>query len=396
MYMGKTHLFLSAFWTRRLTALTLAVSLSSVLLLPAFAEPQTLASADTRSDSSAENTYGNAGDNDFGGTDLGNGQTVAEGTATLVNQSGSIGGDNANLGYSVDISAGGQVQMGDNGVQASAEVGLQAELTALAQAGVGNDMFGANAAAEANVQAILKAQGQIGAYIDDKGLTIGVDAKAEAMVSAEASVSLTLSVFGVATNVTATASAQAGASASSSALVTIGFDGKVSFKVGAGATAGVGAGVDLEFEVSAEALLNYLGLSSLDELVEWCQQFVQDPGAYIGQLINEAKDNMAAAVASAVVEKVEEAITETVTGAYDAAGDILSDVGGFPGSALQSLFGGGNAGGGGGHAGGGLPALGNSGSGGCGGASSGSGGGAGGGSGGGNYKRDSQFKRWSK
>ncbi|MDD4017572.1 MAG: hypothetical protein PHV28_06465 [Kiritimatiellae bacterium] len=395
MYMGNTHLFLPAFWPRRLTALALAVSLSSVLPLPAFAEPQTLASADAQSDSSVETTYSNAGDNDFGGTDLDNGQTVAEGTATLVNQSGSIGGDNANIGYSVDISASGQVQMGDHGVQASAEVGLQAELTALAQAGVGNDMFGANAAAEANVQAILKAQGQIGAYIDDKGLTIGVDAKAEAMVSAEASVSLTLSVFGVATNVTATASAQAGASASASALVTIGFDGKVSFKVGAGATAGVGAGVDLEFEVSAEALLNYLGLSSLDELIEWCQQFVQDPSAYIGQLINEAKDNMAAAVASAVVEKVEEAITETVTGAYDAAGDILADVGGFPGSALQSLFGGGNAGGG-GHAGGGLPALGNSGSGGCGGASSGSGGASGGGSGGGNYKRDSQFKRWSK
>jgi len=395
MYMGKTRLFLSAFWTRRLTALALALSLSSVLLLPAFAEPQTLASADTHSDSSVETAYSNAGDNDFGGTDLDNGQTVAEGTATLVNQSGSIGGDNANIGYSVDISASGQVQMGDNGVQASAEVGIQAELTALAQAGVGNDMFGANAAAEANVQAILKAQGQIGAYIDDKGLTIGVDAKAEAMVSAEASVSLTLSVFGMATNVTATASAQAGASASASALVTIGFDGKVTFKVGAGATAGVGAGVDLEFEVSAEALLNYLGLSSLDELIEWCQQFVQDPGAYIGQLINEAKDNMAAAVASAVVEKVEEAITETVTGAYDAAGDILADVGGFPGSALQSLFGGGNAGGG-GNTGGGLPAIGNSGSGGCGGVSSGSGGGAGGGSGGGNYKRDSQFKRWSK
>ena len=252
MYMGKTHLFLSTFWLRRLTALALVVNLSSVLLLHAFAGSQTLARADAGSDSSTGTAYSNAGANDFGGTDLDNGQTVAKGAATLV---------------------------------------------------------------------------------------------------------------------------------------TTGFDDKISFKVGPGATAGVGAGATLQFAVNAEALLNDLGLSSLDGLIEWCQQLVQNPSTYIGQLINEAKDNVAASDA----ERVEEVIAETVTRAYAAAENILANIGVSSGSALQSLFSGGNTGGGEGHTGGGLSVLSNSRSGGCGGASSGSGG-----CGGGNYKRDSQFKCWSK
>ena len=138
-----------------------------------------------------EKNYSNAEDEDFGGTDLENSQTVVEVDYEVVNESVAYGNENMSVSMKIQGAAGGKVEMGENGVVASGEVGIEAELAAMIQGGVGNDLLGVDVAAEAKIQALLKAEGQIGAYIDDKGLTIGAEVKAEAMVSAEASLNTT-------------------------------------------------------------------------------------------------------------------------------------------------------------------------------------------------------------
>ena len=127
-------------------------------------------------------------------------------------------------------------------------------------------------------------------------------------------------MFGIETSVKVTARAQAGASASAKALVTIGNDGKIHFKVGAGATVGIGGGVDLEFSISIEALLKHLGIKSLTELIEWCELFVKDPAAFIAQLIEDAQEK----IPGMLVAKATEVITDTVTSAYETAQKILT------------------------------------------------------------------------
>ncbi len=345
------------------------------------------------------NEYGNAGDGDLGGTDLNNGKTVWSGDQNLIDAGGTVGGGNLNASWNVQSGVSGQAQFGSNGVQASGEIGLEVQLDALAKFAVGDENFGGGGAAEAQVQALLKAQGSIGAYIDSKGLTIGAEAKAEAMVSADLTLSLNLTLFGVATTVQATAHAQAGASASAEATVTIGFDGKIHFKLGAGATAGVGGGLNFEFEVSAPQLMESLGIKDLSQLIDWCQKFVENPDELAKDLAKEAGKELAGALADKVKDAAVAAAKDLAGSAFELADNVLDSAGGLPGggimadigSGLHGLFGGGSS-----SSGPGSSGIGGGGSGGGGGGGGSGGGGSGGGDGGAGYKRDEQFKQWSK
>ncbi len=352
------------------------------------------AGAEGSASAEANSEYSNCGEGDLGGSDLNSGKTVASGSIALLNSTGSIGGDHANLGYSAQAGASGELQLGSNGAQASGEIGLTAELNALAQYGVGDENFGGGAAAEAQVSALLRAQATVGAYIDSTGLTIGLDAKAEAMVSADASLSLNLTLFGIQTTVTATVSGQAGASASASALVTIGFDGNIYFKVGAGATAGIGGSVSFNAAVDAQQLMQNLGFESLDQLISWCEQLANDPAALAEQLARDAASDMAGALVEQIKDEALDAARDLASSAFGLAGSVTGSCGSLPGggplaslgSGLQSLFGGsqqsaqqqaGSGAGGGGGSSGGSTAAGAGGS-------------------GQSYKRDSQFNQWSK
>ncbi len=314
--------------------------------------------------------YSNAGDDDMGSNELQGGKTLADDSITLLSESDSVGGENLNAGYSVEAGASGSVDLGKNGVQAKAEIGLEAELNALAQGSLGDENFGVGGAAEAKVNALLKAEGTVGAYIDEHGLTIGLDAKAEAMVSIEASLSFSLTLFGVQTTVTATARGQAGASANATALVTIGFDGKVHFKVGAGATAGLGGGVYFDVAVDAGQLMQNLGFESLDQLIEWAEGVASDPERLAGELASGATGQLGSLMFDAARNMAEDA--------FSLAGAVVNSLSGLPGG----LFGGGSGGGsggsspGGGSIGGGAP-------------------GGGGGENGQEYKRFQRFEDWS-
>ena len=358
------------------------------------------AGAEAQAEAQATTEYSNAGDDALGSSDLQNGKSVWSDSVELVNESDSVGGENAHAGYSVQATAGGEVLCGSNGVQAKGEIGIEAELNALAQFAVGDENFGGGGAAEAKVNALLKAEATVGAYIDSKGLTLGLDAKAEAMVSAEASLSLNLTLFGIQTTVTATVKGQAGASANASALVTIGFDGKVYFKLGAGATAGLGGGVTFNAAVDAQQLMENLGFESLDQLIGWCEQLVDDPDQLAEELAKEAAKKAAGALLDQAKDDVIGEAKELAGNAFSLAENMLGSAGSLPGgggllgsagSGLQSLFGGSSI----------LSPAGSGTGGGTGGGACGGNAGAGSGAGSGgapapDYKRDGQFNSWSR
>ena len=352
-----------------------AVLWSGCLLEPLAAANLVSAGAETEKKAEASTSYSNCGDDSLGSSELNNGKTMLDGSIALLNAGATVGGDHAQAGASVQAGLSGQVELGSNGVQASGEIGLEAQLNALAQFSAGDANFGGGAAAEAKIQALLKAQGTVGAYLDEKGLTIGVDAKAEAMVSAEVSIDLSLTLFGIQTTVTATAKGQAGASANASALVTIGFDGMIYFKLGAGATAGIGGGVTFDAAVSAEQLMKNLGLTDMDQLIEWCEKLAADPDAVASQLARDAARSAAADKAEAALDAAKDLAGSAWDLAKRVAGSCSGLPGGCSGGGLQSLFSTGTGGGGGGGGAGGVVGGGGSGTG---------------------YQRDSQFDRWSQ
>jgi hypothetical protein len=241
---------------------------------------------------SASTSYSNAGDKEMGGGELKDGHTIWEGEAS-VSDGFKVGGDHASASGHYKADANGKLMAGSNGVGAEFEAGVEAELKAETKFQAGGKLLGAGMDAQAKLDALVKAQGKIGAYIDDKGLTLGVDVKAEAMVSAQATVGVNLTVFGVKATARVTAKAQAGLSANATALVTIGFDGKVRIKTGMGATAGVGAGVYVEAEVDAGELMEALGFETTDELIDWAAEMSKDPKKLAGYLAKEAAPRIA-------------------------------------------------------------------------------------------------------
>ncbi len=192
-------------------------------------------------------------------------------------------------------SADGSVSIGEDGLDANIEavVGLAAELEAKSKKyGVGDDNINLSAEGQAKLEALLGAEGKINAHIDKNGISIGVDAKAGAYVSASAEATFEANIFGVKTSVNVFAEAHAGALAAGTANVTIGFDGKVKFELGAGVAFGVGASVGMAFDIDASELIERLDLTDMAELLIWVEQFIDDPQQTIDALKNQATDQV--------------------------------------------------------------------------------------------------------
>lgn len=225
---------------------------------------------------SAEVTYANAKDGELGGTEISGGSISVQAGGER-SQSATIGNENANMMASVNAEGTGQITMGPNGVMAEANLELKAVVEGIAKGGIGDENLGLSSEVKAKLEASLSASGKIGAYIDEKGLTIGAEGKIGATIRAEASAAVTLTVLGIDTTVKVTGSVSAGAEAEGSALLTIGTDGKIKFKLGGKAAVGVGAGVTVEFEVSADKLIEKLGLKDISELISWCMDAAENP-----------------------------------------------------------------------------------------------------------------------
>ena len=203
------------------------------------------------------------------------------------------------------------------GFEASGQIGLAAELEAVSkQFAAGDENLGASVQGSAKVEAMLGAEGKIGAYIDEHGITIGAEARAGAYVSAQANVTFEAHVFGLSTTVKLYAEVHAGFMAHGEAVVTIGFDGKVKFQVGAGVSIGIGASAGMEFEVDASELIKKLGLKDLDELLKWVEEFQKDPKAKIGEIIDEGVDRLIKTVIEPSLDNI------PVVPGFISAGDI--------------------------------------------------------------------------
>ena len=196
----------------------------------------------------------------------------------------------------------------------SAQAGLAAELEAVSKrVGVGDEDVGATAQVSAKVEALIGAKGAIEAHIDKKGITIGVDAKAGAYVSAEAKVDFEAHFFGIKTNVTATAEGHAGAMAEAEAVVSIGFNGKIKFKLSGGLAIGLGGSLGVEFDVDASELMSQLHIDDLGALLEWIDRFRDDPGSVLKEMIGDAAKRLV----DAGIEYAKNTVTEVVKNLVD-------------------------------------------------------------------------------
>jgi len=253
-----------------------------------------------------------------GGTELENGQVVAEGQVGG-SLEGTVSGDAGTVSGEITAGAEGQVRVGDDGVEASGSIGLAAELEAISERiGVGDEDFGASGQVSAKVNALIGAEGRIGAYIDDKGITIGAEGSVGAYVSAEVALDFEAHVFGVQTNIKVVAEGHAGLLAQGEAAVTLGYDGRISFKLGAGVSVGIGGSVTVSFEVDASKLLDELGLTDLAELLVWLDDFVANPEERLADIADEAL--------RWIVDEALAAAEEAVEDLADAVGDVIDDV----------------------------------------------------------------------
>ncbi|NCC60140.1 MAG: hypothetical protein EOM12_04200 [Verrucomicrobiae bacterium] len=238
------------------------------------------------------------------GREVGNVQWNKKADFEYESDIGSIQGD-------VIAGAEGQVRIGENGVEASGSIGLAAELEAASkQLNVGNEDVGGSAQIEARLQALAGAQGEIGLYFDEQGLTIGAEGRAGAFVSASASLNLEAHVFGLEATMKLSADAHAGFLAAGKAKVEIGWDGHMEFTLGAGLSVGVGASLGMEFGFSAQKLIDKLGLSNLEELIVWVRQFVENPLAFIDQIVDYAQVQLWGWINSVISERVQQVIRD--------------------------------------------------------------------------------------
>ena len=221
------------------------------------------------------------------------------------------------------------VNVSDDGVQAEAALSLSAELEAISEnLSVGDENAGASANVSAKVEALIGAEGSIGAYVDENGITIGGEVTAGAFVSAEVALNFEVHLFGVQANVKVYAEGHVGILAHGEAIVTIGFDGKIKFQLGAGVSIGIGASVGFEFDIDASALMDELGLADMAALLEWIDAFVEDPQSQIDQLIGDATDAAVDAGISVVADVVEDAVDgliDLAEDSYDAIEDTFNN-----------------------------------------------------------------------
>jgi hypothetical protein len=193
-----------------------------------------------------------------------------------------------NLGTAtINASAGaeGSVRVGENGYEARGQIGLGADVRAATKKfAVGDKEAGASLKGSGRLEVSLMAKGKAGAYVDEKGITFGAEGSAGLYAKGELKLSMEAHVFGVKTNVNLIASGYAGALAEGKAVVTLGWNGKVSFVASLGASLGLGGGVAVEFEMDAEELMQKLNFTDLSQLLDWIKEFQENPMPVLAKL----------------------------------------------------------------------------------------------------------------
>lgn len=191
----------------------------------------------------------------------------------------------------VKASAGaeGVVRGGENGYEAKGQVGIETEVRAATRTfAVGDKSLGASLKGSGRLEASVIAKGRLGAYVDDKGITFGAEGSVGVYAKGELKLSMEAHVFGVKTNVNLVASGYAGAMAEGKAVVTLGWNGKVSFMASLGASIGFGGGLSVEFEMDAEELMKRLNFTDISQLLEWMKEFQENPKPVLAKLGIEA------------------------------------------------------------------------------------------------------------
>jgi hypothetical protein len=220
----------------------------------------------------------------LGSTRLKNGETLLKG-AIGPEYTKTIKGDLGAIKLSANAGAKGFVNLGDNGIEAKGQFGIETELKASTpKLAVGDKTIGASLKGSVRLEASAIAKGRFGAYVDEKGITFGAEGSAGVYVKGEAKMNFEAHVFGVKTNVNLIASGYAGALAEGKAVVTLGWNGKVSFMASIGASLGFGGGLAVEFEMDAEELMKRLNLTDLTQLLAWMKAFQENPLPALTQL----------------------------------------------------------------------------------------------------------------
>ena len=259
-----------------------ALFFSSVVSLAT--PPKILASGEGSATTSG--SYSNAGADDFGGDSGGEEQSITI-KNTLIDQTTKFGSENAGGTTTVKGEGEATVAWDDNGAKVEVKAGLEAVIEGAVKGQLGSDNLGLSGEVAGKLEAALKGEGLIGACVDEKGLTIGAKGQLGATVGAEISTTATLNVLGIDTSVKLIAAGQVGASVEGAALITIGKDGKIKFAIGGGATVGIGGSVRMEFEVSADKLMEKLGLKNISQLIEWIMKVSKNSKEILKELFGD-------------------------------------------------------------------------------------------------------------
>jgi len=270
---------------------------------------------------SASGSYSNAGSpSDFGGDSGGEEQSITI-KNTLVDAKTKFGTKNA--GGKASLKGEGEVTVGwdENGAKVEVKAGLEAVVEGAVKGQLGSDNLGLSGEVAGKLEAALKGEGMIGACVDEKGLTIGMKGQLGATLAAKISTTATLNILGVDTSVKLIASGQVGASVEGVALITIGKDGKIKFAIGGGATVGIGGNLRMEFEVSAEKLMEKLGLKNISELIEWIMKASKNSKELMKELFGD--DNSTIIDIGKIMETLEALgkIKDTISGWLPGVGD---------------------------------------------------------------------------
>jgi hypothetical protein len=189
-----------------------------------------------------------------------------------------VKGDLGQVSIKAKVGAEGSVLQGENGYEAKGQIGIEAEVKgSTKKVEVGNKDFGASLKGSGKLEASAIAKGRLGAYVDDVGITFGAEGSTGVYVKGELKLNMEAHVFGVSTNVNLVASGYAGALAEGKAMVTLGWNGKISFVASLGASLGFGGGVAVEFEMDAEELMRKLNFADINELLAWLKDFQENP-----------------------------------------------------------------------------------------------------------------------
>jgi len=201
----------------------------------------------------------------------------------------------------------GSATVSDTGVTAEGQIGFAAQLEAVSkQYTAGSENLNVSGQVSGSVEFLAGAEAKVGAYIDEKGIHIGAEGSAGAYVSAAISADFEAEIFGVKTQVHAYAEGSAGIMAEGEASVTIGFDGKVEFVLGAGVVVGIGGSVGVEFSMDISELMAKLGLTELEQLANWIADFAKDPKGTLQDLLADATDALLAETLENVAAYLEE------------------------------------------------------------------------------------------